>query len=219
MPVHDGAAEWGAPFHNGRSRFLPVSSVEGAESVSACQRGSTFLPRPRSARAHHITSHTRPVSSRPPFFFDFTLVHSLQNPARGSSITHLTTTTPIHSDAGYSLFQYSKSFKQKRQRYKARRSLFPRTQPRNPQLSTYARPTGFTEISRHTLSTVSVVASCVHRPPIYSCSCPSPRKFPCQPAVRHAVHKRNHDSQRQTRQAATAIETTTTPCFWFMFRF
>lgn len=33
----------------------------------------------------------------------------------------------------------------KRHRYKARRSLFPRTQSRNPQLSSYGRPTGFTE--------------------------------------------------------------------------
>ncbi|THZ04050.1 regulator of G protein signaling superfamily [Aureobasidium pullulans] len=89
-------------------RAIPEGAVEGAESVSACQRGSTFLPRPRSARAHHITSHTHPASSRPPSFFNLTLVHSLQNPARGSSITHHATTFPIVVDLGYSLFQLAR---------------------------------------------------------------------------------------------------------------
>jgi hypothetical protein len=41
--------------------------------------------------------------------------------------------------------------------------------------------------------------------PVYSCSFPSPRKYPLsnsRPAVRHDVHKRTQDSRRQTRPKA-----------------
>jgi hypothetical protein len=84
---------------------------------------------PSFCRAHHITLHTHPVSSRPPSFFDFTLAHSLQNPARGSSITHqTTTTTSLDSKQATRSFQY---FTTKTDSTKARRSLLPRTQSSN----------------------------------------------------------------------------------------
>lgn len=68
-----------------------------------CEESTFPLPR----RAHHITSHTHPVSSHPPSFFDFILALSLQNPARGSSITLQSTNTfPINSQQATRSFQY-----------------------------------------------------------------------------------------------------------------
>ena len=134
------------------------------------QEESTF-PVPR--RAHHITSHTHPVSSRPPSFLDFTLALSLQNPARGSSITLQSTNTfPIVSQQATRSFQYF---------------ITTTNSTKGPPLalspdSIFEPLTTNLPLKIHAIfyQLSLLPPTTVHRTTTYFCSCPSPRKFPCR---------------------------------------
>ena len=153
-----------------------------------------YLPCPAPSAPHHLTHPSGLVSSSL-----FSRFHSC--PLAAKPRPRLVDHAPIDQyisnrlTAGHSLFPILYHNNQLDQRPAAR--SFPGLNLR----TSHDQPS--TKNPRHILSTVSVAAD--YCPPHYDIflQLPVTKEIPLsdsRPTVRHDVHKRNHDSRRQTRQ-------------------